>query len=155
MQPLFVNFVFKIVLTNCYIPTMKKRLFFTGILLVAHTAVFSQTQDSPNSSRDIESHRIENIKSGRKGDEGLLNHLTFTFEDFNLFNKHASEIEQTLKDRTGIDQFIVQAGSQKCEVSYPLVDHPTNDFLKIFKETIGEYKVLMYTYEEELIIKKK
>ncbi len=134
---------------------MKKRLFITGIVLVAHTAVFSQTPGSPDLSRDIELHRIENIKSGRKGDEGLLNHLTFTFEDFSLFQKHASEIEQLLKDRTGIEQFIVRDGEQKCEVSYPLVDHPTNDFLKIFKETIGEYKVLMYTYEEELIIKKK
>lgn len=134
---------------------MKKRLFITGIVLVVHTAVFSQIPGSPDLSRDIELHRIENIKSGRKGDEGLLNRLTFTFEDFNLFQKHASEIEQLLKDLTGIEQFIVRDWEQKCEVSYPLVDHPTNDFLKIFKETIGEYKVLMYTYEEELIIKKK
>lgn len=134
---------------------MKKRLFITGIVLVAHTAVFSQNPGSFESSRDIELHRIENIKSGRKGDEGVLNHLTFTFEDFSLFQKHASEIEQLLKDRTGIEQFIVQEGEQKCEVSYALVDYPTNDFLKIFKETIGEYKVLMYTYTEELIIKKK
>lgn len=132
---------------------MRKKLFIASILLVAHTAVFSQTQGSPNSPRDIELHRKENIKSGKKGDEGLLNHLTFTFEDFSLFQKHASEIEQMLKERTPVDLFIVQTAGQKCEVSYPLLNHPTNDFLKIFKETIGAYQVILSTYEEELLIK--
>lgn len=153
LQPLCDICVFKTVLTNCYIPAMRKKLFIASILLVAHTAVFSQTQSSSNSPRDIELHRKENMKSGRKGDEGLLNHLTFTFEDFSLFQKHASEIEQALKERTAIDLFLVQTTGKKCEVSYPLLSHPTNDFLKIFKETIGAYQVLMYTYEEELLIK--
>lgn len=132
---------------------MKKKLFISVFSLFVYTATFSQTETTLTQSRAIESHRIENIKSGKKGDDGLLNRLTFTFEDFNLFQKHASEIEQLLKERTEIDQFHVRAEGKTCEVSYPLVNQPTNDFLKIFKETIGEYQVLMYTYEEELSIK--
>ena len=132
---------------------MKNKLLLAVVFMLVYNAAFSQTRPTLDQSQEIESHRIQNIKSGKKGDDGLVSRLRFTFEDFNLFQKHATDIEQALKERAGIEQFLVQAEGQTCTVSYLLVNHPVNDFLKIFKETIGGFKVLVYSYEEELIIK--
>jgi hypothetical protein len=132
---------------------MRKRLFLLSAILITHSTIFSQTQSLSNSSREIELYRIQNIKSGKNGDDGLLNHLTFSFENFQLFEKHSAEIQNSLKNSTSIEQFIVRADGQKCEVFYPLKDHSTDDFLRIFKEMIGGYKVLLSNYQEELLIK--
>lgn len=112
---------------------------------------FSQTHYS-NSPGDIELHRIENIKSGLNGDQGVLNHLTFTFEDFALFEKHFSEIESVLPSALSIQKMVLLSDQKKCDIIYSLPAAKTDDFLKEFKETIGKFGVLMYNYQEEVII---
>jgi hypothetical protein len=130
---------------------MKKRLLICCALILFNAPSFTQTHYS-NSPREIELHRIENLKAGLNGDEGVYNRLTFTFEDFALFEKHFSEIETMLPSSLSIQKIVILNGEQKCEVIYALPAAKTDDFLKEFKETIGKFGVLMYNYQEEVII---
>lgn len=137
---------------NTHAATMKKKLLTSCALLLCIATTFSQTNYS-SSPKEIELHRIQNIKSGLNGDNEVYNKLTFTFEDFALFEKNFSEIQEKLPASLSIQHNLLINNEKKCEILYTLTAAKTDDFLKIFKETIGLFGVLMYDYQEELVIK--
>lgn len=142
-------------LNNTYLLLpMKKTLLFCAGLFVISTTALSQNLH-PGSAKELELHRIQNIQSGNPADAGIFNKLIITFEDYSLYEKNSEKIQQLLGDQISITSSQNNSDARNVEIVYPLVEAKTDGFLKMFKETAVSFGVLIYEYQEQLVLSTK
>lgn len=142
-------------LNNTYLllPMKKTLLFCVGVFVISTTALSQNLH--PGSAKELELHRIHNIQSGNPADAGIFNKLVITFEDYSLYEKNSEKIQQLLGDQIAITSSLNNSDARNVEIVYPLVEAKTDDFLKMFKETAVSFGVLIYEYQEQLVLSTK
>jgi hypothetical protein len=131
---------------------MARKFAFTLVLFFAsfHQGLFSQFQEIEGA--ELERYIISNHQNGKDGFEGLYTKMTIQVEDFDLLKKHYDVLKSAYSERFQFHSFYLDTETQRAIVIYPRSLAKKTEFLKIFKEVMYTKLVLLYLYEESVLV---
>jgi hypothetical protein len=137
-------------------PYKMKKLLLIPLIFI-NTVLFAQTENlfQEISIFEIETRVAQNHKEGLSGFDNIYTKIVFEMEDFSLLIKNFDFLSKELKDNFSTEEFYLDNVNNRLIVTYEKSQASTDDFLKIFKETMQLKSVFMYLYEEKTLIKKQ
>lgn len=126
---------------------------FTICFLLMFTFFEVNAQYTEISGKALESHIFQNHQAGRLGFEGLFTKMVIEVEDFDLLKNNFIELKGMFEYEFTSVEFNLDENKKRIVIVYDRTLAKTDDFLKIFKETILKKGVLLYLYDEQILIK--
>lgn len=132
---------------------MNKKLLiiYFGAMLFCTSNIMAQFNEI--SGKELESTIYLNHQKGLPSNNGLFSSLLFNVRDFTLLSSSFTAINTKLTQRFPVDVFRLDYENQQLVVVYDKTKSTTDDFLKLFKETLMEYGVFLVGYQESTLIK--
>jgi hypothetical protein len=132
---------------------MKTVLLSTMILLSALSFAQTGSTYTETNSYDLEMKIVNNMKEGLPRYTNIYTKIVFEMEDFSLLQTHFDFLHEALNNEFTTAEFYLDTTDQRLIVLFEKSKGTTDDFLKIFKETMKLKQVYMYLYADATVIK--
>jgi hypothetical protein len=132
------------------------KTFLLSSALFINSFLFSQSGNiyQEITSYEMELQIIQNHKEGLSGYSNIYSKIVFEMEDFSLLENNFDFLSDELNRNFSTEQFYIDLNKKRLIVIYEKSKAETDDFLKIFKETMQLRNVYMHLYIENTVVKK-
>ncbi len=132
------------------------KTFLLSSALFINSFLFSQSGNiyQEITSYEMELQIIQNHKEGLSGYSNIYSKIVFEMEDFSLLENNFDFLSDELNRNFSTEQFYIDVNKKRLIVIYEKSKAETDDFLKIFKETMQLRNVYMHLYIENTVVKK-
>lgn len=132
------------------------KTFLLSSALIINSFLFSQSGNiyQEITSYEMELQIIQNHKEGLAGYSNIYSKIVFEMEDFSLLVNNFNFLSDELNRNFSTEQFYIDVNKKRLIVIYEKSKAETDDFLKIFKETMQLRNVYMHLYYENIVVKK-
>lgn len=132
------------------------KTFLLSSALFINSFLFSQSGNiyQEITSYEMELQIIHNHKEGLSGYSNIYSKIVFEMEDFSLLENNFDFLSDELNRNFSTEQFYIDLNKKRLIVIYEKSKAETDDFLKIFKETMQLRNVYMHLYIENTVVKK-
>lgn len=132
---------------------MKLNFLLLVIVLTCGTNSLSQSNFQAISGKELETYIFQNHQAGKAGFENLYTKMVIEVEDYALLKNNFDELATMFQTVFTTSIFELDDINKRLIVVFEKKIAKTDDFLKVFKETLLQKQVLLYLYEESVLLK--